>query len=174
MGLLYAFLLMMALLSVVYVLAESPCLQPSEQSAGADDAPSAGFSPLLVWTSILVIVLVVMFRSYAGGAFSAGTAKSQGFVLLLAATAMLGKMAGGWMAKHLGLVRAAVLMVVVASVCYCYRQWNVAVLLLGLFMVNCTMPITLYLANVLLKGHEGLAFGLLAAALIPGSLWMFF
>jgi Na+(H+)/acetate symporter ActP len=32
------------------------------------------------------------------------------------------------------------------------------------------MPITLYLANVVLKGKEGLAFGLLAAALIPGYL----
>ena len=37
-------------------------------------------------------------------------------------------------------------------------------------MVNCTMPITLYLANVVLAGREGLAFGILAAALIPGYL----
>ena len=43
-------------------------------------------------------------------------------------------------------------------------------LLVGLFAINCTMPITLYLANVVLKGKEGLAFGLLAAALIPGYL----
>jgi len=40
----------------------------------------------------------------------------------------------------------------------------------GLFLVNCTMPITLYWANVMLKGREGLAFGLLAASLIPGYL----
>jgi hypothetical protein len=32
------------------------------------------------------------------------------------------------------------------------------------------MPVTLYLANVVLPKHEGLAFGLLAAALIPGYL----
>ena len=42
--------------------------------------------------------------------------------------------------------------------------------LTGLFLINCTMPITLYWANALLKGYEGLAFGLLAAALIPGYL----
>ncbi|MBQ6378613.1 MAG: hypothetical protein IJJ56_07445 [Prevotella sp.] len=43
-------------------------------------------------------------------------------------------------------------------------------LLLGIFLMNCTMPITLYLANLLLPKREGLAFGLLAAALIPGWL----
>ena len=32
------------------------------------------------------------------------------------------------------------------------------------------MPVTLWLANRLLPGHEGLAFGLLAAALMPGYL----
>ena len=32
------------------------------------------------------------------------------------------------------------------------------------------MPITLYFANKILKGKEGLAFGILAAALIPGYL----
>lgn len=36
--------------------------------------------------------------------------------------------------------------------------------------MNTTMPVTLYLANDVLPGREGLAFGLLAAALIPGYL----
>jgi hypothetical protein len=36
--------------------------------------------------------------------------------------------------------------------------------------MNCTMPVTLFLANDVLPGREGLAFGLLAAALIPGYL----
>ena len=40
----------------------------------------------------------------------------------------------------------------------------------GIFAINCTMAVTLWLANVVLKGREGLAFGLLAAALIPGWL----
>ena len=50
------------------------------------------------------------------------------------------------------------------------RGQGVALALVGLFVVNCSMPITLWLANVVLKGREGLAFGLLAAALIPGYL----
>jgi hypothetical protein len=47
------------------------------------------------------------------------------------------------------------------------------ILLVGLFAVNTTMPVTLYLANVVLPKREGLAFGLLAAALIPGYLLAF-
>jgi hypothetical protein len=46
----------------------------------------------------------------------------------------------------------------------------VAVLLAGIFLMNTTMPTTLFLANDLLPRREGLAFGLLAAALIPGYL----
>jgi hypothetical protein len=48
-----------------------------------------------------------------------------------------------------------------------------AALFVGLFAINCTMPVTLYLANVVLLGKEGLAFGLLAAALVPGYLFAF-
>ena len=40
--------------------------------------------------------------------------------------------------------------------------------ILGIFSFNFSMPITLYFANILLKGSEGFAFGTLAAALIPG------
>ena len=166
----YTILLLIALLSATYLQMEN---QSSQQSQPSDNMPTTGFSPLFVWTSILAIVLAVVFRSYVSGAFTVGIEKGKVLILLLGAASMLGKMAGGWMAKRMGLVRAAVLMVVAAVVCYLGRQWNIAILLLGLFMINCTMPITLYLSNVLLKGREGLAFGLLAAALIPGCLWMF-
>jgi hypothetical protein len=66
------------------------------------------------------------------------------------------------------LTLAAVLVVV--SGCLLCRSSERYVMLTGLFAVNCTMPVTLYWANGLLKGREGLAFGLLAAALIPGYL----
>jgi predicted MFS family arabinose efflux permease len=93
---------------------------------------------------------------------------------------MLGKMSGGWIARRWGIVTSFALMVVVAALCfYIVTGWHgaspytgmaLAVLLVGAFAVNCTMPVTLYLANAVLPGREGLAFGLLAAALIPGYL----
>ena len=68
----------------------------------------------------------------------------------------------------MGIVRAMVAVVVVVVVCL-FIDAPFA-MLLGLFAINCTMPVTLYFANVLLPGREGLAFGLLAAALVPGYL----
>ena len=169
----YAILLLIAVLSANYLQIENLLsLQPSRPSCFSNEGPVASLGSLIVGILVFVLVLFVMFRSYVSGTFTAGVGRGPAFVLLFGATSMLGKMAGGWMADRLGLLRSAVLMVVVAMVCYWGRQWNLAVLL-GLFMINCTMPITLYCANVLLRGYEGFAFGLLAAALIPGVLWMF-
>jgi energy-converting hydrogenase Eha subunit E len=62
------------------------------------------------------------------------------------------------------------LVVVLVMACLMFRSQDMVLALMGLFAVNCTMPVTLYLANVVLPKREGLAFGLLAAALIPGYL----
>ncbi|MDE7162075.1 MAG: hypothetical protein K2N65_04870, partial [Anaeroplasmataceae bacterium] len=47
---------------------------------------------------------------------------------------------------------------------------NPYVICIGICFFNFSMPITLYYANCLLKKKEGLAFGLLAAVLMPGYL----
>ena len=83
---------------------------------------------------------------------------------------MLGKMTGGWIARAMGIVSTLVVLLLAVLVCFLLGSSHLPVLLAGLFFINCTMPITLYLANVVLKGREGLAFGLLAAALMPGFL----
>ena len=83
---------------------------------------------------------------------------------------MLGKMSGGWIARYAGILKSLMLVLAGVALCFVFRSDSVAVLLTGIFLMNCTMPVTLYLANLLLPGREGLAFGLLAAALIPGYL----
>ena len=125
----------------------------------------------LVVCFIVLLMMAVMLRSFVGETFSAAITKSQAMVLAIAAVAMGGKMAGGFMARRIGIVRALVLMVLIVAVCLVFSSPAVtAIPFLGLFVVNCTMPVTLYLANFLLPGREGLAFGLLAAALMPGYL----
>ena len=119
---------------------------------------------------ILLIMLIVAGRSFTGEAFTTGITKNAMLILLLGATSMAGKMAGGWLAKSMGIWKALLLMVVGTILCFLGKDLYIAVMLTGLFLINCTMPVTLYWANTLLKGYEGLAFGLLAAALIPGYL----
>lgn len=131
------------------------------------------FSRMFIWVSLLVLMLVVMLRSLVGETFTGGISRTSSLVLLIGLLSMLGKMTGGWIAHHLGIVRMLALVVVLVAVCLVFRGQEMVMPLVGLFAVNCTMPVTLYLANVVLPKQEGLAFGLLAAALIPGYLLAF-
>ena len=164
--LLYAALLSICLLSAAYV-----HLDPKmDTEVAINKAIERRFSGIFVWLSLIVLMLVVMQRSLVGETFTGEIPKSSALVLLIGALSMLGKMVGGWFARQLGIVRMLVLVMFLIAVCLVFRSQGMVVLLVGLFAVNTTMPVTLYLANVVLPKREGLAFGLLAAALIPGYL----
>jgi predicted MFS family arabinose efflux permease len=123
-----------------------------------------------VWMIVVLLMLFVCYRSFAGEVFSKGITKSQTLILVIGSVSMLGKMAGGWIARWMGVLRSLAVVLAGVALCILLRGDSVAVLLVGIFLMNCTMPVTLYLANDVLPGREGLAFGLLAAALIPGYL----
>ena len=173
--LLQAFLLVLCLLAVAYVGMDgrsdrSVRSDRSDWNGGVEIASRYGMG--FVLASMAALVAFVLFRSFTGELFSsgAGVNKTQVVVLLMGAVAMLGKMAGGWLAKWFGIVPSMVVVLLFVTVCFVVGGSNLAILLTGIFMTNCTMPVTLYLANVVLEGKEGLAFGILAAALIPGYL----
>ena len=153
--LLYTILLAICLLSLTYLKLD---MSPKTQTGA------------FIFFSVLSLMLIVMLRSLIGELFSTGIVKNPTIILVLGAVAMLGKMTGGWLCKYMGLVTASILMVASVIVCLLLKGSSEVVLFVGLFMINCTMPVTLYLANVLLRGKEGYAFGLLAASLIPGYL----
>lgn len=162
-ALLYLILLVICVLTTTYIL--------MDDSPGSVVSPSGGrLGTTSILLAVAAIAAFVMFRSYIGTEFSVGSEKSNAVILAIGFTSMLGKMAGGWISRWLGLVRALIVMVAVVAVCMLTGSKDLIVVLLGLFMVNCTMPITLYLANSVLPGREGLAFGILAAALMPGYL----
>lgn len=128
------------------------------------------YPKLLVWVVLILIMLIVAGRSFLGESFTGVIDKTPVVVLLVGALTMTGKMAGGWLVKWMGMVASVILLVAGVIVCLVARGNHIGIALAGLFMVNCTMPVTLYWANEMLKGREGLAFGLLAASLIPGYL----
>ena len=134
------------------------------------DIENKVYPKLLVWAVLILIMLIVTGRSFMGESFTGVIDKTPMVVLLIGALTMMGKMAGGWLVKWMGMVTSVILLVAGVIVCLVARGNHIGIALAGLFMVNCTMPITLYWANVMLKGREGLAFGLLAASLIPGYL----
>ena len=167
--LLYTVLLTICVLSTAYVHLD---LKAGISAINSQEA-ECRFSKLFIWMSLLVLMLVVMLRSFVGETFSGEMSRTSSMVLLIGLLSMLGKMAGGWLAHHLGIVRMLALVIVLVLVCLVFRSQEMVIALVGLFAVNCTMPVTLYLANVVLPKREGLAFGLLAAALIPGYILAF-
>lgn len=167
--LLYTVLLTICVLSTAYVHLD---LKAGISAINSQEA-ECRFSKLFIWMSLLVLMLVVMLRSFVGETFSGEMSRTSSMVLLIGLLSMLGKMAGGWLAHHLGIIRMLALVIVLVLVCLVFRSQEMVIALVGLFAVNCTMPVTLYLANVVLPKREGLAFGLLAAALIPGYILAF-
>ena len=167
--LLYTVLLTICVLSTAYVHLD---LKAGISAINSQEV-ECRFSKLFIWMSLLVLMLVVMLRSFVGETFSGEMSRTSSMVLLIGLLSMLGKMAGGWLAHHLGIVRMLALVIVLVLVCLVFRSQEMVIALVGLFAVNCTMPVTLYLANVVLPKREGLAFGLLAAALIPGYILAF-
>ena len=145
--------------------------------------------PLREGLGVGLILLLVALRSAISTTFSGAMEKTTVVFLLVGFVSMLGKAFGGFLCKWMGMLWACVLMVLGVAVLFFtlnsspstlhpplgFAAWlsqepSTILPLLGLFLVNCTMPVTLYFANVLLKGREGLAFGLLAAVLMPGYL----
>jgi hypothetical protein len=165
-ALLYVLLLAFVGLSVLYVRWDDGASKAVEDIRGN----YAWLTPLTIWTLVIMLMLCVCYRSFAGEVFSKGITKTQSLILVIGAVAMLGKMAGGWIVRWVGLLPSVMVILAGVALCFLFRGNLVWVLLLGIFLMNCTMPITLYLANLLLPKREGLAFGLLAAALIPGYL----
>ncbi len=175
-ALLYGLLLVFVTIAIAYVRwdeagdtgGQAPLCSASCAQDGA--SPPVSMTPVTVWTLVVALMLCVCYRSFAGEVFSSGITKSQSLILIIGAVAMLGKMAGGWIARWMGILKSLMVILAGVALCFLFRSNLVWVLLLGIFLMNCTMPITLYLANLLLPKREGLAFGLLAAALIPGWL----
>ncbi len=164
-----------ALLSAMYVFMDTKTSR--YQDSKASRLQGIGNTRLVTIVTVSVVVLLVMFRSFVSRGFSmpvgelTGTLAGNAGVLLVGLVSMLGKMFGGWLAWWMGMARSMLLVLFVVFFCYLSAAaGSVIPLLPGLFAVNCTMPVTLCVANSAMHGREGLAFGLLAAALVPGYL----
>lgn len=123
--------------------------------------PKGGMLPLLC------LFLVVALRSrLSGDAFSAGLQDVPGVLPVLCLAS--GKAAGGFLGDGLGLRRTAALSLGAAAILLLFpADWTS---LLGMFLFNMTMPLTLLAAARLLPGAKGCAFGLLTLALFVGMM----
>lgn len=171
--LMYLFLGLIAILSSRPTLSlslvgrrEDTCINNNVGVQGKCSPSCKGF--WLVWFFLLLLMGFVLFRSFLGETLTAGVAKGGAMALLIGGMAMLGKALGGWVAKGFGLFTTFMIAVVGAVSCMLLKNYALWLWLPGLLFINGTMAVTLCWANGAMPGREGLSFGLLAAALMPG------
>lgn len=123
-----------------------------------------------VTLSLLAVISVVFARSFVGKIASADFELTQLMFLVIAIATALGKAIGGIASRLFGILPTVIASMSIAALCLTVGCTNPYVYILGIFAFNFSMPITLYYANIILKGKEGFAFGTLAAVLFPGYL----
>lgn len=118
--------------------------------------------------ALLAVIAVVFARSFVGKVVSADFILKEYLFLIIALATALGKALGGICSRLIGIKYTTIASMIIAAVCLTVGCGNPISFIIGIFTFNFSMPITLYYANILLKGKEGFAFGTLAAFLAPG------
>ena len=119
---------------------------------------------------VLLLTLAVAVRAIGGAAVSFSWKTSTLAAFALAAFVFAGKTAGGFVCDRLGAGKTALLSIPLAAVLTVCFPGNMALSLLGQFLLNLTMPVTLWLLYEALPDTPAFAFGLAASALWPGTI----
>ena len=164
--LLYLFLVLIAALAVLTVRFPSETVPPKLTFYAYHTVLMR--RPWLVWGTLLLLMGFVLFRSFLGEMLTADVAKGSAMALLIGGVAMMGKALGGFVARGIGLFVAFGIALAGAVACMLLSGLVPWLWLPGLLCINGTMAVTLCWANAVMPEREGVAFGLLAAALMPG------
>lgn len=160
--------MMLGLLTALFVFTFMILLSKEERPVPVQEYITEKKSSL--YFVLFLILAVVMIRSYIGKITVCEFDTTRFTFLGISIACCLGKIAGGLCAKYFGVFKTISWSMTIAIVMLCLFTKDYPCILIGVFFFNFSMPITLYLANRLLSKHHGLAFGLLAATLLPGYL----
>ncbi len=135
--------------------------------------------PSLSFAGVLILALAAVFvRAWVGSVVPAewksGTLPALLVALLPACAAFAGKAAGGLLADRLGARRVSLIALLASLPLLLFLDHWAAFALIGLFLFNLVMPVTLCACTARLPRFPGLAFGLTTLALLLGvlPLWL--
>ena len=119
---------------------------------------------------MLLLFAAVAVRAFGGSAVGFEWKKGTTGALIMTAAVFAGKFAGGFIADRIDIRKLAAISVTAASLLTAFGHSNAVLSLIGQFLINLTMPVTLWLMCLAVPYEPGFAFGLAAAALWPGVL----
>lgn len=121
-------------------------------------------------TIIVLLLLSVAIRSLVGQSLVLPWKSQPSLLLALTTAVVLGKALGGVLADRFGWAAVAVSGLVVSLPLLAFFAPLPALVILGTFLFNLSMPVTLVCVAEMLPGRSGFAFGLTALAIIIGAL----
>lgn len=118
---------------------------------------------------IFLILLSVAIRSLVGTVLVFPWKADVNLLIILTFAVVLGKGLGGVLADKLGWIRVGVGSLVLSIPFLVFGASIPFVAIIGIFLFNITMPITLVAISNILSGRSGFSFGLTCLALVVGA-----
>jgi FSR family fosmidomycin resistance protein-like MFS transporter len=120
-------------------------------------------------TIILLLLFSIAIRGLVGLGLDLPWKSSPALLVVLTCAVVLGKSLGGILADRYGWIKVATAGLLISAPLLAFFPHIPAVAMLGVFLFNLTMPVTLACLAEMLPGKSGFAFGLTALALIIGA-----
>ena len=126
--------------------------------------------PIELLPTALILLIAVMTRAI-GGAVAAGSGQTVFWhSLLVVSCVFAGKSLGGAVSDRIGIRKMTVVSIPLAAILILIADRSFAAGAAGQFLLNLSMPVTLFLVYRCLPTAPGFAFGLAASVLWPGTL----
>ncbi len=120
--------------------------------------------------AIVLLTLAVAVRAVGGSAVSFPWKNGAAMSILMTAFVFAGKAAGGFVCDRLGAVKSSCVSIPISALLIAFCSSWMLPSLLGQFLLNLSMPVTLWLLYRAMPDSPGFAFGLAASALWPGTI----
>lgn len=142
-----------------------------EQVTRSEDLPAAESRRAMAWLAVTGLFASVAVRAFAGGDVNALWREiDPGLLGWLAAAAALGKIAGGAVADRAGWLASTAVALATAAPLLSAGRSSPASAIVGMLLLQSTMPVTLKATHRLMPHRPGFAFGLPCAALFLGGM----
>jgi len=122
------------------------------------------------WTVIFILLFSIAIRSFVGKAGTYAAPKETMVLLGLASAAFAGKAMGGVLSDRLGWIRVSVAALLISAPMLAFGAGYPTMVIIGMFIFQMTMPVTMVAIASIIPGRPGLAFGLNCVAYILGFL----
>jgi FSR family fosmidomycin resistance protein-like MFS transporter len=122
------------------------------------------------WLILVTLLMAIAIRSLVGMAIVLTWKSHIALAVVLVLSVFAGKAVGGVLADRFGWAKIAVGSLLVSTPLLVLYPNVAALAILGMFLFNFTMPVTLAALSNVLPGRPGLSFGLTCLALLAGAL----